>query len=312
MEKVLVTGGAGFIGSHLVEALVKEDCQVRVLDNLSTGTLANLQKTADEIEFVKGDIRDRARVEKVLEGVDVVFHQAAFVSVPDSMQDPESCFEINVGGTHQLLEAARRQCVRRVVIASSAAVYGDNPDFPLRESASVGGRSPYAVSKRVGELYARLYTRTLSLDVVALRYFNVYGPRQRADSDYAAVIPIFIRRSLNGQPPVIFGDGTQSRDFVYIKDVVRANLAAASRENLSSQIFNVCSGDEVSVQELWKMIREITSSAEQAIHKPERPGDIYRSLGDPERAAKELGFRSREPITEGLAHTVSWMQEKIH
>ncbi|MGC8857110.1 MAG: SDR family NAD(P)-dependent oxidoreductase, partial [Anaerolineae bacterium] len=198
--KALVTGGAGFIGSHIVQALLARGAEVRVLDNFSTGRQENLQGLRGRLEVREGDVRDAARVAEVVQGVEVIFHQAAFVSVPQSLQEPQTCFEINVSGTATLLEAARRARVRRVVIASSAAVYGESRALPLSEETPPAPLSPYAVSKRVDEMYAALYTQALGLEVVALRYFNVYGPRQRPDSMYAAAVPIFIRRLLDSQP----------------------------------------------------------------------------------------------------------------
>ncbi|HEY5902614.1 MAG TPA: SDR family NAD(P)-dependent oxidoreductase, partial [Anaerolineales bacterium] len=197
--RYLVTGGAGFIGSHIAEALLEQGGQVRVFDNFSTGKRENLESIASQIEVLEADLRDRAAVEQAVKGVDVIFHEAAFVSVPQSMQEPEECFDVNVTGTSALFETARRAGVRRIVFATSAAVYGDTTDWPLREDSALRPLSPYAASKRVDEIYGQLYTTALGLDVAALRYFNVYGPRQRPDSMYAAAVPIFIRRLLDGQ-----------------------------------------------------------------------------------------------------------------
>ncbi len=225
--RTLVTGGAGFIGSHIVEELLRRGHAVRVLDNFSTGYRKNLAGLTGNVDILEGDLRNAEVVAAAVRDVDKVFHLAAFISVPQSMLDPEACFTVNVQGTVTLLEAARRGGTRKVVLSSSTAVYGDTDIFPTTENTPLRPLSPYAVSKQVNELYARLYTDTMGLPVTALRYYNVYGPRQRPDSDYAAAIPIFLRQLTAGLPVTIFGDGKQSRDFIFVKDVVRANLMAA-------------------------------------------------------------------------------------
>ena len=309
MERVLVTGGAGFIGSHLVERLVKGGHRVRVLDNLSSGKRSNLAAVAGEIDFQEGDIRDPEGVRAALRGMDVVFHQAAFVSVPGSVQDPQTCFEVNVSATRQLLEAAREGGVRRVVLASSSAVYGDNHRLPLQETADLHPLSPYAASKQVNEVYGALHAEVRGLDVVALRYFNVYGPRQNADSDYAAVIPIYIRQLLSGKSPLIYGDGEQTRDFVFVEDIARANLLAAFQEDLSHRVFNICTGSEVSLHDLLNVLSAILPGTIHPEYQPARPGDIYRSVGDPSRAAVGLKFEPETSLREGLERTLSWMRK---
>ncbi len=228
MRISLVTGGAGFIGSHIVSALLARGDSVRVIDNFSTGKIENLSGLDGPLEIIEGDLRDISGVkEAIISGVDYIFHQAAFVSVPQSMQEPEVCFDVNVKGTLNLLEVAREVGVKQVVLASSAAVYGESEVLPLKENVNLSVLSPYAASKQINEIYAGLYARSFGLPVVALRYFNVYGPRQSPDTDYAAAIPIFIRRLLDGSSPIIFGDGNQRRDFIFVEDVVRANLLAA-------------------------------------------------------------------------------------
>jgi UDP-glucose 4-epimerase len=306
--KALVTGGAGFIGSHIVQALLARGAEVRVLDNFSTGRRENLQGLRGRLEVWEGDVRQAGRVAEAVQGVEVIFHQAAFVSVPQSLQEPQTCFEVNVTGTAILLEAARRAGVRRVVLASSAAVYGDSAALPLGEETPPAPLSPYAVSKRVDEMYAALYTQALGLEVVALRYFNVYGPRQRPDSMYAAAVPIFIRRLLDSQPVTIFGDGGQTRDLIYVGDVARANLLAAEHPAAAGQVFNICTGQETRLLDLLDVLLPLFPAAPRPVFGAPRPGDIYRSVGNPQKAEQVLGFRAEVPLSEGLKETVAWMR----
>ena len=307
MAKSLVTGGAGFIGSQLVRTLLLEGHQVRVLDNFSTGKRANLEDIQNEIEIIPGDIRDRSVVAEAVRDVDYIFHQAAFVSVPLSMERPYECFEINVGGTVKLLQEAQKSGVRRVLLASSSAVYGDNKEMPLREDAALKALSPYAASKKAGEIYAELYSRIYDLDVISLRYFNVYGPRQSPKSDYAAVIPIFSQRLLEKEPPLVHGDGQQSRDFIFVEDVARANVLAAEAESAAGKAVNICTGEEISIISLLDTLRDLISREPRPRFVEARPGDIYRSVGDPDRAQDLLGFRAQTSFKEGLKKTVSWM-----
>lgn len=307
MKKYLVTGGSGFIGSHLVRALLQQGAFVRVLDNFSTGRRENLNGL--KVEMLEGDIRDAAKAAEAVSGIDVIFHEAAFVSVPQSMEDPLPCFDINQHGTEILLEAARKASVGRVVLASSAAVYGDSELMPLDETVPLRPFSPYAVSKRVDELYAEMYTRSFGLDVVALRYFNVYGPRQRPDSMYAAAVPIFARRLIDGKPITIYGDGGQTRDLVYVGDIVRANLAASEHAAAPGQIFNVCTGDETSVLDLVETMRSFFPGAPAPEFAPARSGDIYRSIGNPAKAKNLLDFKAQTSLTDGLKAVVEWMKE---
>ena len=309
MPKTLVTGGAGFIGSHIVDSLVKRGDQVRVLDDLSSGKKENLTDVLDEIEWITGDICDQDVLISVLADIDYVFHQAAFVSVPMSIENPQLCFDVNVNGTIRLLSAARDAGVKRAVIASSAAVYGDNKNLPLKEDSSLYPKSPYATSKQVGELYTTLYSELLGLEVVALRYFNVYGPRQNPDSDYAAVIPIFIKAIQNGQIPVIHGDGGQTRDFIHVNDIVLANLLAAEAPEAPGQVINICSGKETSILDLLNIILEINHLNLQPEFAAARPGDIYRSIGDPGKAKDVLGFEQSIDLVQGLQFTISGMDQ---
>jgi nucleoside-diphosphate-sugar epimerase len=307
MAGVLVTGGAGFIGSHLVRVLLERGDAVRVLDNFSTGKRDNLTGLGSRLKVHEADLRDASALAEAVRGVEYVFHLAAFVSVPQSMADPETCFAVNAGGTVGLLEAARRAGVRKVVLASSTAVYGDTDVFPTGEETPLCPLSPYAVSKQVNELYARLYTRTLNLPAVSLRFFNVYGPRQRPDSDYAAAIPIFLRRLLDGAPITIFGDGRQTRDFVFVRDVVQALLLAA-KSDVAGEAFNVCTGREVTLLDLLEELSGLAPRQPEVRFDAPRPGDIYRSLGDPSKAEAAFGFRAQTPLAEGLKQTLDWMK----
>jgi nucleoside-diphosphate-sugar epimerase len=306
--KYLVTGGGGFIGSHIVQALLAQGAGVRVLDNFSTGKRENLAGLQGSLEILEGDLRNPLEVEAAVRDVDVIFHQGAFVSVPASLEDPQACFDVNVRGTFGLFEAARSAGVRRVVIASSAAVYGDSEALPLDEGVDPCPLSPYAASKQVAEAYAALYTRAFGLEVVALRYFNVYGPRQSPDTQYAAVVPIFIRQLLSGQPATVFGDGGQTRDLIYVQDVVRANLLAAEHPRIPGQIFNICSGQEINLLDLLEVLFELLPGAPEPIFSAPRPGDIYRSVGNPERAAQFMDFRAQVSLEQGLKETVEWLR----
>ncbi len=312
MRKCLVTGGAGFIGSHIVEGLLERGDEVRVLDNFSTGKEENLKGFQGEIDLIKGDLREQTDLLEAIQDIEYIFHQAAFVSVPLSMEDPEQCFEVNVNGTIKLLSTAKKSGVKRVVLASSAAVYGDNPAVPLTEGAQLNPLSPYAASKRVGEIYTKIYSNLLNLDVVALRYFNVYGPRQNPESDYAAVIPIFIKKILDGEKPTIYGDGGQSRDFVYIDDIVRANLLAAESIRAAGRVVNICSGTEINLLQLVENLSIIFNRDLQPCFERERPGDIYRSSGNPALAGEILEFIPQMDLETGLRKTVSWMESTSH
>lgn len=307
MPTSLVTGGAGFIGSHLVDTLLERGDTVRVLDNLSTGNIDNLHGALDYIDFREGDIRRPEDLKRALAGVDHVFHQAAFVSVPLSLEEPDACLETNVQGTQQILELSRQAGVKRVVLASSAAVYGESTDFPLGESGRTDPLSPYASSKYIAEIFARMYTHQLGLDVVALRYFNVFGPRQNLESDYAAVIPIFIKQLINEETPVIYGDGKQSRDFVFVADVVQANLLAREANGAPGRVINICSGKEISLLDLLHTLAGIFNRDIEPMFDAPRAGDIYRSLGDPSLARELLGFSPQSNIRNGLQATADWI-----
>lgn len=311
--KYLVTGGAGFIGSHIVHILLEQGASVRVLDNFSTGKRENLeglirQFNGNQLEIFEGDLRDASRVEEAVRGIELIFHEAAFVSVPQSMEEPQTCFDVNITGTSLLFDAARRARVRRAVVASSAAVYGESDALPLIEETPLQPRSPYAVSKRVDEMYAELFTRSFDFEVVALRYFNVYGPRQRPDSMYAAAVPIFARRLLDNKPVTVFGDGGQTRDLINVHDVVHANLIASEHPNAAGKVFNICTGVETRLLDLLDVMYELFPNAPEPDFAAPRAGDIYRSVGSPQKAADVMGFRAQVSLEDGLKETIDWMR----
>jgi UDP-N-acetylglucosamine/UDP-N-acetyl-alpha-D-glucosaminouronate 4-epimerase len=311
--KYLVTGGAGFIGSHITRALLEQGTSVRILDNFSSGKHENVealtrQFDATQLEVIAGDVRDASCVTEAVRGVEVIFHEAAFVSVPQSMEQPQECFDVNITGTSLLFEAARKAGVRRAVVASSAAVYGESDALPLVEETPLQPLSPYAVSKRVDEMYAELFTNSFGFEVVALRYFNVYGPRQRPDSMYAAAVPIFARRLLDGKPVTVFGDGGQTRDLINVHDVVRANLIASEHPNAAGRIFNVCTGLETRLLDLLDVLYQLFPEAPKPEFAATRAGDIYRSVGSPQKAAQLIDFRAQVPLADGLKETVDWMR----
>jgi UDP-glucose 4-epimerase len=308
-HKALVTGGAGFIGSHLVDALVDAKCDVTVLDNLSTGHLSNLAHLKDRISFIRGDIRDSATVMEAAAGCDVIFHEAAVVSVPQTVQEPVFSAMVNDIGTLTVLEAARNHHVKRTVLASSCAVYGDAPELPKVEIMPTKPLSPYAVQKRTGELNARLYHELFGVETVCLRYFNVYGPRQDPSSPYSGVISIFLSRAAEQKKPVIYGDGTQSRDFVYVKDVVKANLLSASAKGAGGACFNIGTGHSIQVNQLWDSIRRLSGIHLDAEYLPRRPGDIRESLADISLAAGVLGFSPEYDFDRGLKLTFEWYKD---
>lgn len=299
MAHYLVTGGAGFIGSHIAAALAARGDDVRVFDNFSTGKHSNLAQVP-QAEIVEGDLRDRAAVARAVNGMNYVLHLAAMVSVPQSMSDPVSTDAVNVTGTLHVLEAARQAGVRRVVLASSCAVYGDNDELPLKEISQTRPLSPYAASKLTGEILCQTYYRAYGLPTVCLRYFNIYGPRQDPNSEYAAVIPKFAQRLKAGQPPTVFGDGTQTRDFVHVSDVVRANLLACERDGAIGQVLNVASGRGTSLLDLISTLNDLLGASIGPEFAPARSGDIRHSRGDGALIATTLGFRPEMSLVDGL------------
>jgi len=311
MATFLVTGGAGFIGSAIVEELVARDHEVRVLDNLATGNRDNLDAVRGSIRMLEGDIRDPVTVRLACSDVDFVLHQAALCSVARSVADPVTTAEVNIHGTLNVLIAARDAGVRRVVFAGSSSVYGDNPVLPKREDAEPRPMSPYAIAKLAGEHYCRVFHRLYGLETVVLRYFNVFGPRQRPDSHYAAVIPRFVDAALHGHRPVIYGDGEQSRDFTYVSNVVCANLLACEAPDAPGRVFNIACGSRVSLLQLLDLLREQTGNGTEPERADPRPGDVRHSLADISRAATILGYTPQIDIREGLRHTVEWHRTRL-
>ncbi len=299
---VLVTGGAGFIGSHLVDALLAAGAAVRVFDNLATGSLDNLAHCRDRIEWLAADLRDPDACRGACQGVRYVFHQAALGSVPRSIADPATSIDVNLGGTANLFAAARDQQVERVVFASSSSVYGDSEALPKREGAEGRPLSPYAASKRFCEELAEVFASCYELEIVGLRYFNVYGPRQSPEGPYAAVIPRFFKAALAGERALIYGDGEQTRDFTFVTDAVEANLlAAGAPARASGRAYNVAGGRRVSVNELAAAIGRVVGSEASPSHRPERPGDVRHSLADLSRASDDLGYASAVDLDLGLS-----------
>jgi UDP-glucose 4-epimerase len=308
MRTVLVTGGAGFIGSHLAEALCARGKRVRVLDNLSTGSRNNLRNIDQQIEFIDGDITNPQQAAAAVSGVDCVFHQAALASVPRSVEHPLDTHAACVTGTLNLLDAARRARVRRFVYAASSSAYGDLPSSPKRESDLPAPISPYGAAKLAGELYCRAFAATYGLETVAIRYFNVFGPRQDPNSQYSAVIPRFITALLAGQRPVVYGDGGQSRDFTYIDNVVHGNLLAAEApaEKVSGRTFNVANGRSTSLLELLKSLNELLGTNIRPVHEPPRAGDVRESLADIAQARTCLGYEPQVDFEEGLRRSIDY------
>jgi len=310
IKKALVTGGAGFIGSHIVDSLVSNGCQVVVLDNLSTGRLSNLKHIRDKISFYKGDIRDRETLDTAAKDCEVIFHQAAVVSVPQTVEDPVGSAMVNEIGTLSVLESARNNNVKRVVLASSSAVYGDDSELPKNENMIPKPLSPYAVQKLTGEYYARLYTDLYGLETVCLRYFNVYGPRQDPTSPYSGVISIFMSKAVSKEAPVIYGSGNQYRDFIFVDDVVRTNLLAAIAEGANGEVFNIGTGKYVTINRLWKMTCGLCSLNIKPEYKPPRPGDIVESVASIDQAKTVLGFNPEYSFEKGLKVTFDWYKDK--
>jgi nucleoside-diphosphate-sugar epimerase len=304
----LVTGGAGFIGSNLVRALVARGQQVRVLDNLATGRIENLDAVKDSIDFMHGDIRSLTVCHAAMQGVRFVLHQAALASVPRSLQDPVGCSAVNIQGTLNLLVAARDQGVERFVFASSSSVYGDTPTLPKSESMTPTPQSPYAVSKLTGEHFCRVFARAYGLKTVALRYFNIYGPRQDPASAYAAVIPLFISHCMNGTAATIFGDGSQSRDFTFVEDCVAANLLACEAPVAGGEVCNIGARSRITIMELHALIQRLTGRSFPPRLEAPRTGDVQHSQADIVRATTLLGYAPRHDLEAGLSHTVEWFR----
>jgi UDP-glucose 4-epimerase len=307
LKKVyFVTGAAGFIGSNIVERLVKEGCRVKAIDNFLTGKKENIESFLSEIEFIEGDIRDLNSLQELMKGVDFVLHQAALPSVPRSIEDPLTTNSCNINGTLNVLIAARDAGVKRVIYASSSSIYGESPALPKKEDMMPAPISPYAVSKLAGEFYSKIFYEVYGLETVCLRYFNVFGPRQDPTSQYAAVIPKFIKYSLDGKPIPIFGDGEQSRDFTFVENVVEANLKALEAQRVGGEVINIACGEMTSVNKLVNLLREILQKNLEVQNISPRPGDIKYSLADIEKAKTLLNYTPRVKLKEGLKKTVMW------
>ena len=316
--RILVTGGAGFIGSNLVEALLQhpEVTFVKVLDNLATGFRSNMQEFEGhpKFEFIEGDIRSYETCLLACEGIDGISHQAALGSVPRSINDPLTSNEVNVTGTLHIFTAAKEKAVSRVVYAASSSTYGDHPGLPKVEDKIGNPLSPYAVTKYVNELYARVYANVYGLPLIGLRYFNVFGPRQNPNGAYAAVIPLFMNAVLNNEPPVINGDGTHSRDFTYVANAVQANIRALFTDNKDAlnQVYNIAYGEQTSLNDLFETIKQIAGSDLAPQYGPERKGDVKHSLADISKAKSLLGYDPAVSVKEGLKTAFEWYRRHHH
>ena len=303
----LVTGGAGFVGSHIASALLAEGARVRVLDDLSTGHRENIDEIGGGVDFIQGSVADEGLLCKALEGVELVFHEAAIPSVPRSVKVPQQTHVASVDGTFSLLLAARDQKVRRVVYAASSSAYGDQPTLLKSEQMAPDPLSPYAVAKLVGEYYCRVFTRVYGLETVSLRYFNVFGPRQDPGSQYSGVVSRFISALLSGERPVIYGDGEQSRDFTYIDNVVAANLKAAEASEASGKVINIANGMRITLNQLLAELKDLTGKHDvEAEYLEPRVGDVRHSLADISMARELLGYESKVDLREGLQRTIDW------
>ncbi len=302
----LVTGGAGFIGSNLVGRLLEHDHTVRALDNFSTGKRSNLEEFAQSANVIEGDVRDYETVRRAADGVDVILHQAALPSVPRSIKDPLSSDAVNVVGTLNVLQAAKTAKVKRVVFASSSSVYGDTPDLPKHERMAPNPLSPYAVSKLAGEQYCRVFAHVYGMETVSLRYFNVFGPRQDPESEYAAVIPKFINAMLRDKQPTIYGDGEQSRDFTFVENVIQANLLAATAACEPGIVMNCACHGRFTLNQLVQAINEILGKEIRPLYAPPRAGDIKHSFASIDLARKSIGYAPSVEFKEGLQRSIEW------
>lgn len=309
--RILVTGGAGFIGSHLVESLVRSGHRVRVLDNFFSGRRTNLAAVRDEVEVIRGDCADASTARRAVRGVEVIFHEAAVPSVARSVADPALSHRANVDATLTMLLAARDAGVRRFIYAGSSSVYGDSPRLPKTEAMPTRPLSPYAVGKLTGEHYVGLFATLFGMETLTLRYFNVFGPRQTADSPYSGVIGRFATALLRGRRPVIYGDGRQSRDFTYVENVVEANRLALEAPRVRGEAINVASGRRVSLRHLLRAMAAIAGRPPVAIHRPARPGDVRHSLADIRLARRRLGYRPRVGLVAGLRPTMDWYRRAL-
>ena len=314
--RILITGGAGFIGSNLVEHLLRlpQVTGVRVLDNLSTGSLKNIEsfQQNEKFEFCEGDIRSYETCLQACEGIDLISHQAALGSVPRSINDPITTNDVNITGTLHVFTAAKESGIRRVVYAASSSTYGDHADLPKQEENIGNPLSPYAVTKLVNELYAKVYADLYGMELIGLRYFNIFGPRQRIDGPYAAVIPLFVNAVLNNEPPLINGDGSNSRDFTFVANAVQANVLALFAQNTEAlnQVYNIACGEQTSLNDLFETIKSLAGSDLVPKYGPERRGDVRHSLADINKAQTLLGYSPTISIREGLKATVEWYRKQ--
>lgn len=315
--RILITGGAGFIGSNLAEELLKDKrvTLVRVLDNLSTGSYDNINEFSSHaaFEFMEGDIRDYDICKKACKGIDLVSHQAALGSVPRSVKDPLTTNEVNIGGTLNIFTAAKENRIKRMVYAGSSSTYGNHPGLPKTEDKIGEPLSPYAVTKYVSELYAKVFNDLYAIEMIGLRYFNVFGPKQNPEGPYAAVIPLFIKAILENKPPTINGDGSHSRDFTFVSNAVQANVLALFTENKNAvnKVYNIACGEQTSLLQLFHHLKKISKSNLQPIHGPERKGDIKHSLADISKAKKLLGYKVEVSVEDGLKKTFEWYKTKV-
>jgi len=311
MAKYLVTGGAGFIGSHITEELARRGESVRVLDNFLTGKKENLTPFLNKIELLEGDIRDYDLCQKAVEGIDYVLHQAALPSVPRSVSDPITSNEINITGTLNMLVASQKAGIQSFVFASSSSVYGDDQRLPKKEGSEGTPLSPYALGKSTGEKYCQIFSGLHGFNTVCLRYFNIFGPRQDPFSQYAAAIPNFVTKILNNEQPIIYGDGEQSRDFTFVSNVVKANLLACNTPNVSGEVFNIACGARTTVNSLVNNIKTILKDDIKAKHIDPQPGDVRHSHADITKAAEMLKYKPLVTFSEGLKKTISWYKENM-
>jgi len=310
MPRYLVTGGAGFIGSNIVEKLVRRGQKVTVLDNFITGKMENIKPFLKKIKLIRGDIRNRETLAKAFKGIDYVIHQAALRSVPKSVDDPFSTNDINVTGTLNVLMAAKKAGVKRVVYASSSSVYGDAKIFPQEETHYVSPISPYGVSKLAAENYCITFAKTFGLETVSLRYFNVFGPRQNPESKYSAVIPAFLFRMARGNSPIVEWDGKQSRDFTYVSNVVDANLRACLAKGVSGEVFNVACGETSSVLDIVRELNRVLGTRIKPKYAPKRAGDVRKTSADVSKIRRMLGIKETVKFEEGIRRTVEWFLRK--
>ena len=311
MEKFLVTGGAGFIGSNICKRLVLEGCFVRVLDNLLTGKKSNLAEVSDKIEFVEADMGDSQIAQSVMKDIDVVLHQGALPSVPLSVDNPAATHRHCVDATFTLLLAARDAGVKRFVYAASSSAYGDTPTLPKVEAMPTDPLSPYAAAKLAGEYYCSVFSKVFGLETISLRYFNVFGPHQDPTSQYAAAIPAFVTAILKDEPPTVYGDGEQSRDFTYIDNVVHANLLAARAEQTAGEVLNIACGEAITVNAIIDMINKIVGKNVQPIYADSRPGDVKHSLADITKAQNLISFNPVISFNEGLQKAIEWYRDNL-